>query len=235
MSSLLQLIQDITDETGMPRPSSVIGSNDQTIRTLLATAQSVAEGMLRYPWQQRKKRGTFTSVATESQGSLSTVFGSEFKALLPGTFWNDDLRLPIFGPVGDPSWQILKNFLTGGPTYQYKIFDNTVRILPVLPAGNTLSFMYMSKYTIEDSGGTGKSRWTANTDVPRFPDEVFKSQFKWRWMRARNEPWAALYEEAQGVLAAAVNDDGAMPILHLDSPTQTLTPGVWVPAGSWNV
>lgn len=235
MSSILTLMQDFCDKWGLPRPVAFVDSGDLTYRSMQAVAQEVVRDMLQYPWDQRKVRGTFTSVATELQGTIAAVFGTGFKQLVPGTFWDDTRRLPIFGPDGDTSWQILKAVQSGGPIYQYKILADGVHILPVMPAGNTLSFIYLSKYCIADSGGTGIERWSADTDYCLFPDEVFLAEFEWRWLKTRNEPWAAAYEYAYGLRAGAINNNSQMPTARLDAPTQALSPGIWVPSGNWNV
>lgn len=234
MSSLLNLCRDHCDKFGLPTPSAIIGSTDKTFLQLKALAHEVVEDMVVYPWQEQVRRVTWTSIAAENQGAISSLFGAGYFKLIPATMWNNSLNRPIFGPTGDESWQILKSFTTG-PIHQYKIMGGDLYILPIQTVGHTLSAMVATNYGIEDSGGAAKARFTADTDVPLFPDNVFKADLEWRWLKQKGEAWATSYERAQGLIASLVNKDAHLPVFWLDKPRHNLVPGIIVPAGDWNV
>lgn len=233
--NLLALCQDFCSKWGLPAPIAIIGSTDATYTQLLSLAQEVLEDMSVYAWEQQVARRTWTSIAAEDQGALTTVWGTDYSKLIPATVWDGTLRRPIFGPVGDESWQLLKNFIPGGPLYQYKIMSDHFFINPTMVAGHTLSAMVRTTAMCVSNTGTGQMRFAADTDSPQMPDNVFKSQLEWRWLKQRNEAWAASFQRAQGLLATQINRNNHLPTFWLDKAASDLVPGIWVPAGNWNV
>ena len=234
--NFLALMQQFCAERGLPVPNAVMTATETTAIQLRALAQKVLMGLRQYEWQRQTTRVTFTSVATESQGTLATCFGSTYRSLVPGSVWDNDLRRPIFGPVGDPSWQILKAFIPAGPTYQYRVQGDEFLVNPTLEAGHTISAIVTTTSGCTDStGATAKEYFTADTDIPVFPDEVFLTQLEWRWLKQKEQPWTASYQEAQAMLANALNKDSSKPTFDLGQPMQDLAWGIFVPAGNWNV
>ena len=234
MSTLLQLCQDHCDKFGLPSPTAIVGSTDKTFAQLRALAHEAVEDLLVYPWQEQVKRVTWDAVATESQGAIETLFGAGYQRLIPATMWNNTLNRPVFGPTGDESWQALKAF-TSGPIHQYKIMGGNLHILPIPTAGHDMSAIVATNYGIESVSGTAKARFTADDDVPLFPDNVFKAHLEWRWLKQKGEAWSTAYERAQGLTASLVNKDSHLPTFWLDQPRHAIVPGIIVPAGDWNV
>lgn len=233
--NLLQLMQQFSAERGLPVPNAVMSATEITAVQLRAIAQKVLMTLRQDPWQKQKTRVTFTSVAAEVQGTVTACFGSTYRSLVPATVWDDTLKIPIFGPVGDPSWQTLKSFSPAGPTYQYRIDGDIFRINPTPPAGHTISAIISTKSGCTSAGGTLQEYFLADGDTPVFPDEVFLSQMEWRWLKQKEQPWTASYEEAERIKGAALGKDSSNPRFVLGESMQSLTPGIFIPAGSWNV
>jgi hypothetical protein len=72
--SLLTLVQNSCDTIGLTRPTVVIASTDQNVRTLLALAQTEGRELLdRYSWPATQIEATHTSLAAELQGVMTTL------------------------------------------------------------------------------------------------------------------------------------------------------------------
>lgn len=233
--TLLQLVTDFTDKWNLPTFSGIIGSTDATVKQIRALIYESLEDLSQYPWQNQQQRVTFTSIAGETQGTLAEVFGAGYRSLIPGTFWDDTERRPLFGPVGDISWQMFKAFTSTGPIYQYKIMGGNVLITPTMVAGHTLSALIASIYAVRDASGSLKARPTADNDTFLYPDNVFKAELEWRWLKQKGEPWAASQERARELIALNINKDSSAPTLWMDKTASDIKPGLWVPAGNWNV
>lgn len=233
--NLLDLVRDFCSMQGLPIPASVVGATDQTFTQLLSVSQAVVRDLQVRAWGEQVQRVTWTSTATDPQGPLSDFLPSGFKKIIPGTFWNETDRRPIFGPTGDQSWQILKAFTNVGPLYQYKIMGGDLYITPNLSAGKTLTTLIVNKNLVVAVDGTRKERFTADSDSPLVPDQVFLYDLEWRWLKQKGEPWAASYQAAEAAIAANINNDSHLPTFYLDKPTFTIAPGIFIPAGSWNV
>jgi hypothetical protein len=231
-TSVLALVQEFCGKKTLPVPGAVIGSTDTgviQIRYLLAEA---LRELSQYHWQEQKIEKTWTSVATEDQGALTSVFGTDYRSLVPATMWDLTLKRPVFGPVTDASWGNLKAFPAAGPIYQYKILQNHLHIFPTPPAGHSMYVIYESNYPVTDSGGTAKATITADTDLFLVPDIIVSRSLDYRWKRQKGEPWEADYNEFMDLLPKQLNKD-TMPVVHLDDARFKMTPGIWVPAGDW--
>lgn len=230
--NILTLVQDFCAKKGLPSPSALIGSTDQTFVQILSLCHEVIEDAALDPWQMTVKRVTFTSVATESQGDINTLFGTGYRTLKNQSLWNDTQLLEIIGPVGDVEWNPIVSLGTG-PRYQYKIMGSELHILPVLPAGDTIAAMVGTEYLITDSGGTPKSRFTVDNDLVLLPSNYFKKSLEWRWLKEMGRPFTGTQYEANWMRAGLVNKDAHMPTLALDSSRPVAKPGIIIPAGNW--
>jgi hypothetical protein len=239
MNTFLQLVTDFTNKCGLPTFGGIIGSTDATAKQLLSISQEVVEAMQDYPWENQVLRKTFTQKVGEDQGTLISIFGADYKGLVPNTLWNNTLRRPLIGPQTDPRYQMLKGLNVGGPLQEYRIAQGKLWIVPApTNATDSLSAIYRSNNLVIAVGGTlpTKSRISADDDSFIFPDRVFKLQLEWRWKRQKGEPWATLREDAQDAVAKGIFNDNAMPTLDLSNCDYSeIQPGIWVPAGSWPV
>lgn len=234
MAAILTLIQDFCGKKGLDVPTSFVVNTDSTYVQLLSICHSLVEDAADSPWQDQTKRITFTSIAAEDQGVISTLFGGGYRTLKQGSLYNVTQLIPIIGPVPDSDWNPMVALNTG-PRYQYKVFQNHLHITPNLPAGNTIAAMVSTNYVIVDAGGTAKERFTVDTDIPLLPSNFFKQDLEWRWLREHGQSYAKLQAEANWLKAGLVGRDGNMPDLRLDQNPQFARPGVIVPIGNWNV
>lgn len=234
MSTVLTLVQDFSRKMGLPVPVGLFGSTDATFLQLQALIMEIVEKMQTYKWEQQKIRRTWTGVVGENQGALTTLLPG-FRNWIPDTFWNNTLRRPIYGPVTDVNYQSLKALNVAAPLYQFWIAGGDLNIVPGLASADTLSVIYDSKYTVIDVSNNPKERPTADDDSFIFPDAVFKLSLEWRWLKAKGESWMATMQEALNTISQAIGNDGDLPSLSFTGESPNLQPGIWVPAGSWNV
>lgn len=233
--TLLQLLQQFCAKWGLPGPSGVFASTDSTYTQLLALAKESVLELQDEGWTQTTSRVTFSMLGAEDQGTVAAVFGAGFKSLIPGTVWNSTQNVPIFGPVGDASWQLFKQFASN-PWGQYKLMNGHFYILPAPTAGHSLTAMIHSKYIVSSALGVLKETYTADDDYLVVGDRVFLADLEWRWLKQKGEAWASAKDAARDAINAALVADGGLPTLSLDrGDGKGLRPGIVVPAGNWPV
>lgn len=233
--TLLATVQGFCGEYGLPVPNAVIGVTETSVIQYKAIMEKVVSDLLEFRWQQQSIRKTFVTIAAEDQGSLTSLIGADYKSLVQASMWDETLRRPVFGPVGDASWEMLKAFLNTGPLYQYRIAQNHLLINPAIEAGHTIGLIYMSGYGILDgTTGVAKESFTLDTDTMLFPDVVIEKSLEWRWKKIKGEDWQDDYNDYLDSVARNKTNDTA-PVLFLDRGQPRLVPGIWVPAGNWPV
>lgn len=235
--TLLSLVQDFCGEKGLPVPGGMFGSTETAVVQYRSLLKRAIEELLRFPWQQLSRRATFVSIAAEDQGPLASLVGAsaDYESLIPASMWNVSQKLPVFGPVGDPSWNKFKSFVNLGPLYQYRIADTRLHILPALPAGNTISFMYRSGHPVIAADTSRKATISVDSDTTVFPYEVLYASLEWRWLKTKGEPWENEYNFYMDRVSQNIVKDANAPALQMDSSVPTIQPGIWVPSGSWPV
>lgn len=230
--SALTIVQDFCGRMGLPVPTAVVGVTEKSVVQYRLILKEMVQALSQKNWQTQKLRATWTSVATESQGKIETLLPG-FRALVPLSVWDETLKRPLFGPVGDASWEQLKAFTNVGPMYQYWISNGQFLTNPPLPAGHTIGCIYHTLYGVYDNDtAAAKPAVTKDTDTFLFPDVVLAKEFSWRWKKIKGEPWQDEYNEALDLISKNLSNE-TMPILQLDNSAQQLRPGIWVPAGNW--
>lgn len=232
-NSLLTVVQNFTRKMGLPVPTGVIGSTDASVQQYLAIMQDLVLELYQYDWQQLKARRTFTTIAAEDQGALSTLLQGDYEGIVQGSVWDETLRRPLFGPTGDQTWEMYKAFVNTGPLYQYWISDSHLYINPAPPAGHTIGLIVKSNYLVLSAAGTPQYTFADDTDILRVPDILLSLGFEWMWKKQKGEPFEEERNRFYGALTKNLTKDANMPVLHLDQSRQNLVPGIWVPAGNW--
>jgi hypothetical protein len=230
--SLLVTVQDFCTETGLPVPTAVMGVTDLAVAQYRGLMKRLVTELGQYSWEQQSIRTTFTSIAAEDQGALTSIISPSYRGLVQNSVWNETLKRPIPGPVSDATWEQLKAFTNTGPLNQYRISQGHFLVNPALPAGHRIGLVYYTSYGVTDSGGTPKAAFTSDTDLILFPDVVVAKGLKYLWMKTKGEDWQNDYLEFMGLVAKNITKDTAS-LLQLDGRSGNLRPGIWVPAGNW--
>jgi hypothetical protein len=235
--SLLTIVQQAALRIGVTSPNAVVSSTDANVTRLLALANEEGQELsARYEWQALRNEATFTTVATASQGALTTLAGADFRYMINETFWNRTQRRPIFGPLTDQQWQQIQAQQILGPWYQYIIRGGNILFTPTPAAGQTCAFEWVSKNWCSDStGATTRALWAADTDIGRISEELMTFGLVWRWKQSLGLDYTEDYNKYEKRVADAMAQDGTKPRINMGQNGMDVYPGVIVPSGNWVV
>lgn len=233
--TVLSQLQTLMRKKGMPVPTAIVGATDATFQQLRALAEEAVEYLRTMPWQQESSRVTATAVAGSDQGTLASLFGADLCTFDPNSLWDVTQNKPILGPVDSTHWQILRSQPAGGPEYVYRIMGDHLHVWPEMAGTETISAIVQSKWIVRDAGGAAKAQITADDDTFSIPEEVFRKQVEWRWLKEKGEPWTAAFEESRALTAGLLAFRAAQPRLQLDTTAPVVSPGIYIPSGSWSV
>lgn len=223
--SCLTLIQNACARLGFIKPGAVMTSQDLQIQQLLALAneegQSLAEAT---NWQALRAEGTFTTVAAENQGSLSTI-APGCKFIVNDTIWNRSLRMPVFGPLSPQIWQQNAAMFYQGPWNQYRIMDDSIHFIPTPPAGQQCAFEYVSK----NWTSTGNDSFTADTDLSLLDEQVMTLGLIWRFKQAKGLDFSSDLTKYQRQLSNLLSRETTKPVLDMGGDVWD---GIGVPVGN---
>jgi hypothetical protein len=241
MMNLLQIVQEVCRRQGINQPSTVVANSDTTVQQLLGFANEVVDEVVtRYGWQAVQIPVTFVAVNQLQQFNVYTQFPG-FKWIVPETFWDMTARIPVGGPMSDEDWERALALPFTGPFYRYRIFQNNLQLFPAPPGAgsqHTFALEYQSQAMIQQAGtpATYSQYWTADTDTPLIPDRLFILGLRWRWRSEKGLPYSEHHRTYEMALNDLAGHDGGKRKLDIaDGAGDAIRPGVWVPAGNWNL
>lgn len=232
--SLLTITQDAADLIGLPRPNAVASATDTQTRRLLALVNVGGRAMARrHRWQAFTDVATFTTQNQEEQGTLSSI-APNFLYIVNQTMWNRDTQdyIPALDAV---DWQEQKATVSTGPYYNYRIRDDKILFYPEPSAGDTVAFEYASTNWCESSGGTGQTKFQADSDVSRLDENLHVMDLRWRFKHAIGLDYAEDFREFEMQFGQAMAHDGGKRILRLDEGEGRTMPATRAPDGSWSL
>lgn len=232
----LSIVQKACERVGLTSPNSVVGNTDAQIIQMLALLNEEGEELAtRHPWQAITKEASFTTVAGEVQGAVSTIApGLDY--IINDTIWNRDLRRPIYGPLSRQRWQQVQAMAFQGPFNQWRVRGDDILFIPDPAAGQSCYFEYISRYWCADStGATERAEFAVDDDVGLLDERILTLGLIWRWKAAKGFDYTADLEKYERRVIEAIGRDGSKDWINLGDNRFDIVPAVAVPSGSWNV
>lgn len=234
---LLDVVQAVAIKVGIGKPPAAAASIDNNVQQLVVFANEAGQEIAsRYGWQELTKEATFTTVAVESQGVLTTLTGPDFDFILNDTMWDRTTRRPVYGPKYPAEWQQIKAQLMQGPWWQYRIRGNRVLFIPPPPAGDAIFFEWVSKYWVGVAATPtvgAQTGYVIDTDVSLLDERLIRLDTLWRYKQAKRLEYAEDFDKAEAAIADAMTRNATKPKLNLDGAQNDLYPGILVPSGNW--
>lgn len=234
--NLLELCQEFTKRTGVPKPSAIVSSTDKQVMQIAALLNEVLDELVAGGlWQGCDKTATFTTLAQEDQGALTTIAPYGFKGIVKKTIYNRTLRLPFYGPMTPSEWQALKALPQTGPFYKYRIQGGRLLMNPTPPAGHSCAFEYYSNYAVLAADGSTYKRYpTADDDTFIIGDDIMLAGLRWKWKYEKGLEYAEDFRRFEELKASGYLREDTAPHLVLDGGLEDFKPGIFVPWGNWN-
>lgn len=235
--NVLGLIQRFATATGFPVPTLAYANTSSDVQQVIELLNQEGRSLAsRHDWQALTFEANFTTVATESQGSINTIIGGTqvLKKIVNDTLFNRTTMQKIRGPLSKMVWQAYKNLTLTGPYPQYRIRGNNLILNPVPTAGQTVYFEYVSKCWCSDFNGANFRRNIGDdTDLVLVDEELIMAGLEWRWLRKKGLSYAEEFQSYEFLVKEAIGSDGMRPRLQMDGLSQDFRPGTIVSPGSW--
>jgi len=235
--TVLSVIQQHCRMHALSIPTAVVSATtDTTVQQLYGILQSVIDELIEESkYNVTTREATFTTVASESQGSIATLAPYGIRSIVPGTFYDRTLKRPLYGPLTEIEWQQIKALPNPGPFYKFRIRGGQLLINPVPAAPfSTIAFEYMSSWAIVSSASALKAAITADDDFFVFPENIIQRGLSFRWKQIKGLPYQADETRFYELLTNHIAKDKAKPMINVAEPHDgMIKPGVFVPSGNW--
>lgn len=227
--TMLALVRRHCRRSNIPVPSTVYGSTDDQILQIMALLEEEGNDLAsRGDWQALTQEATHTTVATESQGAITSIASNGFNYIKNRTFWDRTETLPV-SVIDAVDWQAEKGFANTSPHYQARIRGGNLLSTPTPTAGNTWAFEYISKNWILGADTTTYSQYfNFDTDTLLLPEEILTKGLRWRWKKEKGLEYAEDFDSYEIMVIDALGRQGMNKNLHLDDGRRDRSPHVIV-------
>lgn len=212
--SLLTICQDVADEAGLPRPSTIIGNTDQLALQMLALIKTALKDLGRYNWNILERVATFNTV----NGTASYVTEADYGRMIIDTAYVSTEYYRLRGSTTPQEWQMMRNEMSSQlGKWSLRVFGSPLKVYlsPTPDRVETVVYEYITSYLAATSGGTAKATFTIDTDVPVLDEDIVKKSLKWRIKHAKGMDYSEDYNEyemTRAKMLAQSNAFGAMPV-----------------------
>lgn len=232
--NLLQIVQEFCKRRALPVPGGVSSTTDTQVLQILGLLNELCEDFLtRDAWQYNVRESTHTTVAAEAQGVLTTIFGADYKGIVPDTAFDrtNQLRLGVL------SWeqvQARKASSSTGPWNEVYLRGNQLYSWPAPSAGWIWAFNWYSAYFVLDSLGARKQYWTADTDTWFSNPAIPLAWLAWRWKAEKGFDFAVEQAQYENLVSSFSSFDRPRQVAKLDGTGERRPQtGILVPIGNW--
>ena len=222
--SLLTIVQEAAGRIGIARPAMAATATDLKTQHLvsmvneegkkLSTGESVG---VAHDWTSMILETTFNALATEDQGSISTI-APGMRYIINNTIFNRTLRRPVPGPLPPTAWQLLKAANVVGPYPQWRVRAGRLLLLPAPVAGNAIYFEYATKFWCTSAVGLPKVSMSADDDVSLLDEDLITQGVVYRWKRSKNLEYAEEFRDYSTAVLIAMQREGGKPTLNQGAP-----------------
>ncbi|HEY6925656.1 MAG TPA: hypothetical protein VI653_19405, partial [Steroidobacteraceae bacterium] len=105
----LEIIQAFAVKVGFPRPSTALANQAEDVQQIVECLNEEGNSLRgRCNWEALNFEVTFTTVATESQGTLASLItsGQILDSIANSVIWNRTMQVPVLGPETKQQWQM---------------------------------------------------------------------------------------------------------------------------------
>lgn len=235
MATLLTLVQDFCEAKAIASPSQVVTSVDAQVKQIKRLIQEGCEEATQDgAWQELQYEAAWTTLGTESQGTIASIATNGFGWFVQDTFYDRTNKRELIGPRTPGDWQILKASVVAGPFYSFRVRGNEFLVNPAPTAGWTWVFEYQSKnFILAADGVTYKAAFTADDDTILLPYDVVKADLRWRWLKEKGLNYAEEFNTFQRMKVNAVGRSGPKPRLYMHTVGEKKRPFIVIPEGDW--
>lgn len=182
----------LDDISGLNLPNYIVGNtNDDTARTLLSAARKVGEELARdYDWQELSK----TATVTTSIGDATYALEADYDRIASDTMWDSSQSRRMFGAKTRREWAEITNALTSsGISYRWRLHGGLIQLDPTPQSVFSFNYEYLSNIYCTDSDGVDRADgWTADTDLPKLPHDLFIAGIRYYFSDSKTLPRASL-------------------------------------------
>lgn len=233
--NLLAICQEALDDTGIDPPVAIVSGGDLGTQ-LLALANTTGRDIARRGnWQELVVEGSFTTLAAETQVTLTTTF-PYIRKIIENTMWNQTQQRRLIGSISAQAWQRIQSDNASSASLVYRIRGDKI-IFPsdTAVAGETVQFEYIdTRWCANSDRSSLYESFQADTDIPRISDEAMVMGIRWRFLKAKGLEYGEEFRSYEDIIAERLGNNQPYQNISLNPNQRSEGFDTQIPDGSWN-
>lgn len=197
---LLDVVQRVCDEVGLPRPSVVATSTEQLARQMFSLANAELEELSkRFNWPVLTREHVFNTVIGQAEYDLP----SNYRKILQDTVFERSRYYQMRGSLSAHEWQRTKALNLGSmSTARVRVWGNAgkIHIIPTPVSVEEVVFEFLTKNFAANAGNEGILRYSADADTALIDEGLIRMGLKWRIKHAKGLEFSADLAEYEAVV-----------------------------------
>ncbi len=240
--NVLEQLQAVAKELGLPIPAAVFDTDDTTATQLAGLWNALGQELYeQYRWRELQATYVFNTVANVESYPLP----ADFSGLISNTVWSRTNHWSLIGGMTPQQWETLKSGIVAlGPRRRYRLDGDSIQIFPT-PRNDSsgasdleeLAFeYYRSGWVQHPTGDTTETLNAAigNDDTTFFSDRLMINGTKLKMWAIKGFNTATLAEDYNRIFTTVVSRNNAAPILSLSPRIAPIYIGLGnISDGSW--
>jgi hypothetical protein len=192
-------------------------STDQNVLQLLRLLEKLGRKLARHRnWSHLRKEYTFQT----ANGTNSYALPSDFRSLVPNSFWDRSTTWPIGGPVGSEYWQFRAAIPSGTINFAVRLWQGKLFFTPTPGSADTIAYEYQSESWVGVVGSTLPSQATKTapsvaTDVVFFDSDLMARGLVLEFRKAKGFDTFSEQGDYDEALYFAERDDSPAATIYL--------------------
>lgn len=229
------IINDVALEVGLSPVNDVYASQDENFIQLRGLLVNSGRELAQLnDWSILEQQFSLNTGANPPSDGLYNL-PDDFDHMVDQTGWNSGGNVPVGGPLSPQVWSTLVGRELGSTTIyaSFRLTQNQIQLYPSpAPADTDLSFMYMSRYWVQEAGGTRKDRPALSDDIILYNPTLVGKYLKYKWLSAKGMDTSAALSELDRVFDSTTGKDRGAAVLNASTGSvgmPYLSPWVSVP------
>ena len=204
--SILSVVERVCLVIGIDKPTQLFSSPDREYQELARLANEIAWRIASvHDWQALTAVNTFTGDGSSEGFDLPSDYDRMSEA---SDIWSSRWLWSMTHVASRNTWlehQVIPHSIVTG---EWTIYGGQFHILPIMTAGETAKFFYVSNAIVTTAAGIDADAFSSDTDTFKLNENLLELGMIWQWRANKGLPYQEDMVNYEALLNRLMRRDG---------------------------
>lgn len=210
--TILDVCKNVCIFIGHDVPTAVFPSTDREHIEMGVFANKIARDIaFEHDWNIIEKTATITGDGVTQDFPLPADYSRMKKN---ANLWSLDIVSPFSQIIDRDVWLGITTSFPGTTINSWSIIGGKISIMPAVPNGSQVKYLYQTNQIIVDENGVPKTSFTADTDRYLLPERMLEYAIIYKWRMNKGLPYAEHMMDYEKVKAEFIGSESGPRIIR---------------------